>query len=178
MKQPSNPLTLVRLTAGLAVCASFVLAAGCGEQRTTVKGLVTLDGKPLEIHKGMRGTVVFQPTAADGNTLNGMIDGQGRYELAVGSNLAVTPSAYWVTVSALELVPASEERPQASGRRITPAKYASATDSGFRVEVKPGENQVDLALKSDAESPAAVAAPEQGEEGGEPSAEVQPAVSE
>src|SRR5262245_50696016 len=51
------------------VAGAMVLAlVGCQQEPTTVKGLVTLDGKPLVIHDGMRGTVVFQPTSAEGMT--------------------------------------------------------------------------------------------------------------
>ncbi|HMO85730.1 MAG TPA: hypothetical protein PKC18_12520, partial [Lacipirellulaceae bacterium] len=117
----------------------------------TVQGVVTLDGRPLEIREGMRGTVVYQPAGANGITLNGAIDATGRYELSAGSSTAVVPSVYWATVSVVEVLPANEERPQATGRRITPAKYATATDSGFRIEVLPGANEVDLELKSEKE---------------------------
>ena len=140
--------TLRRLTA----FAYLVLALGCQGEPTTVSGLVTLDGQPLAIREGMRGTVVFQPTSGDGRILNGIIDAAGRFELAEGSNCFVTPSVYWVTVSAVELMPPGDEGPR-TGKRITPAKYASATDSGFRIEVVPGPNEVNLALKSDAEPP-------------------------
>jgi hypothetical protein len=118
--------------------------------------VVTLDGRPLAMEKGMRGSVVFQPAASEGATLTGLIDAKGHYELASGGNVVVPPRAYWVTVSAMELVPASEDQPQSSGRLITPAKYASATDSGFRIEVQPGPNKVDLAMTSEVEIPANV----------------------
>jgi hypothetical protein len=141
--------------------AAFCVGTGCQEPTTTVHGLVTLNGKPLEMREGMRGTVVFQPASRQGATLNGVIDTQGRYELSEGSRLGVTPSVYWVTVSASHLVPAQDGKAPVSGRRITPAKYASATDSGFRVEVVPGPNQVDLALISDsnADAPDAMKTP-------------------
>ncbi len=153
MEQRAKSNARGRRALWLLVCASALLAVGCQEKSTTVKGLVTLDGKPLAMHPGMRGTVVFQPTVAKGTTLNGVIDSHGRYELATGSSVAVTPSVYWVTVSAVEIVPPSDERPLTSGRRVTPAKYASATDSGFRIEVLPGENEVILEMTSDAAPP-------------------------
>ena len=136
----------------LVVCACVVLTAGCQAEPTTVSGLVTLDGKPLAIRDGMRGTVVFQPASGEGNTLNGNIDAAGRFELAAGSKSEVTPAVYWVTVSAVEIIPPSADRPEPSGRRVTPGKYASAVDSGFRVEVKPGPNEVNLPLVSEAEA--------------------------
>lgn len=133
----------------LLVALAAPITAGCRQEPTTVAGLVTLDGAPLKVGEGMRGSVVFQPVVADGVTLNGIIDAQGRYELAEGASSTVTPSTYWVTVSAVQILPASDERPQASGRRITPAKYASATDSGFRFEVVPGVNEINLPLVSE-----------------------------
>jgi hypothetical protein len=134
----------------LVVCAAAVALVGCQEKRTTVKGLVTLDGKPLTVREGMRGTVVFQPTASSGTTLSGLIDARGRYQLALGGSAAVTPSIYRVTVSAIELVPSTAELPS-TGKLVTPAKYASAIDSGFQIEVLPGENEVNLPLVSDVE---------------------------
>jgi hypothetical protein len=145
---------LMRIRWWLTACANVLIVAGCREQPTTVQGLVTLDGKPLAIHQHMRGTIVFQPTRSDGTTLNGIIDAAGRYELTSGSSFAVAPGNYSVTVSAVELVTPDETHPQSSGRRITPAKYASAADSGFRVEVLPGVNRVNLAMTSDTVPPA------------------------
>ena len=135
----------------LAALVGLLWMTGCRQEPTTVKGLVTLDGKPLGMQRGMRGTVVYQPTAAAGTTLSGMIDDSGHYEVSSGGNLSVTPNAYWVTVSAIEIVPAESEASETSSRRITPAKYASASDSGFRVEVKPGPNEVNLRLESQEE---------------------------
>jgi len=154
------PLTVVgvgRLMRCWAAWGVALAVIGCQQTPTTVKGQVTLDGKPLSIGKGMRGTVVFQPTVASGTTLTGLIDANGRYELAAGGRVDVTPSTYLVTVSASELVPATEDQP-ATGRLVTPAKYASATESGFRIEIFPGENEVNLPLVSESEPPATVEA--------------------
>ncbi len=175
MGQRAKLNTWCQIALWLLLCTSALSAVGCQQKPTTVKGLVTLDGKPLAMHQGMRGTVVFQPTVAEGTTLNGVIDSHGRYELATGSSIAVAPSVYWVTVSAVEIVPPSDERSQTSGRRVTPAKYASATDSGFRIEVLPGENEVVLEMTSDAAPPttaeaAATPQPEQADSADDQSA--------
>lgn len=138
----------------LAICAGVAVLFGCHEAPTTVQGLVTLDGKPLAMSSDMRGSVVFQPTASEGVTLTGVIDGTGHYELSSGGSGTVTPNAYWVTVSASELVPANDNQPT-TGRLLTPAKYASPMDSGFRIEVVPGKNEVNLPMISDAD-PAAI----------------------
>jgi hypothetical protein len=137
----------------LVLGAGILAIAGCYAEPATVTGLVTLDGEPLAIRDGMRGTVVFQPTAAGGHSLIGNIDAAGRYELAAGSSSVVTPSVYWVAVSAVQIVPGSDKHATPTGKRITPGKYASATDSGFRVEVVPGPNEVDLSLTSDEPEP-------------------------
>lgn len=153
LEQESN-LRRLRGYLRVSMLTALALASfGCREQPTTVEGVVTLDGRPLAIEKGMRGSVVFQSAASEGATLTGLIDAKGHYELASGGSVVVPPRAYWVTVSAMEFVPASEDHPQPSGRLITPAKYASATDSGFRIEVQPGPNKVNLAMTSDIESP-------------------------
>ena len=142
-------LRIVRL---LVVCGSALMIVGCRDEPTIVKGLVTLDGRPLTMRQGIRGTVVFQPMVASGTTLSGLIDASGHYQLASGGSAAVSPGVYWGTVSATELVPPTDDRPS-TGKLVTPAKYASASDSGFRIEVLPGENEVDLPLVSDAEPP-------------------------
>lgn len=131
--------------------AFLLMVTGCRETPTTVEGTVTLDGIPLAMHKGMRGTVVFLPINDEGTTLSGLIDADGRYALAAGGSTSVPPRTYWVTVSAMEIVPPSEAHPQSSARPISPAKYASATDSGIRVEVRPGPNNVNLAMTSEME---------------------------
>lgn len=137
----------------LALSAIATLLPGCRESPTTVRGLVTLDGKPLAIGREMRGSVVFQPTAAGGVMHTGVIDSTGHYELSSGGSGTVTPSVYWVTVSATKLVAATDDQPT-TGRLLTPSRYASPMDSGFRVEVVPGENEVNLPLMSDAVLPA------------------------
>lgn len=133
----------------ILACASILIATGCRNEPTTVSGIVTLDGKPLAIGDGMRGTVVFEPAGGDGNMLNGNIDASGRFELAAGSSNLVTPAMYRVTVSAVEIIPPSADHPEPQGRRVTPGKYASALDSGLRIEIKPGPNNIKLPLRSD-----------------------------
>lgn len=132
----------VRWRCGLALLAACI---GC-DSSTTISGIVSLDGKPLQITDGMRGTVVFQPASHQGPTLNGMIDASGRYTLAAGSETAVPPGVYLATVSAVEILPGDEEDAQQQGRRITPERYASAAESGLRVKVLTGDNHIDLDL--------------------------------
>lgn len=136
----------------IAVVTLMLLVAGCGTNSpTTVSGSVSLDGKPLVIQSGMRGTVVFQPTG-DGPLLNGIIDRDGGYELAAGSNILVSPGVYTVAVSAVKITPPTHGNPEPSSERVTPEKFASAAKSGLRVEVAPGRNDIDLQLTSETAS--------------------------
>jgi hypothetical protein len=61
-------------------------------------------------------------------------------------------------VSAVEVIPPSADNPLPSSRRITPERFASATQSGLQVEVSPGPNDIDLDLASEADSTEADAA--------------------
>jgi hypothetical protein len=131
------------------VLLSLLLIVGCQQEPTTVSGLVTLDGRPLTSGGSVRGTVVFHPASEQGPMLSGLIDSGGKYQLAMGSSMSVAPGDYWVTVSAVEAMPPTKEQPEPSGRQITPAKYASAADSGLQCRVVPGLNKLDLALKSE-----------------------------
>lgn len=132
----------------MVLVAAVLLLAGCGKQPTTISGLVLLDGRPLAIEEGMHGTVLFQPANQEGPTLNGVINKHGHYTLAVGSNALVPPGEYLATVSAIELIPATEEESLPKGRRITPQKYATSAQSGLRVRVEPGFNTISLELSS------------------------------
>ena len=59
-------------------CCSAWLIAGCGSGNNlaTVRGKVTLNGRPLQ-----GALVEFQPTAPGGSPSSGITDAEGRYEL-------------------------------------------------------------------------------------------------
>src|SRR3989304_5328362 len=81
------PLTVVgvgRLMRCWAAWGVALAVIGCQQPPPPVKGQVPLEGKPLSIGKGMRGTVVFQPTVASGTTLTGLVDSNSRYPLGAG----------------------------------------------------------------------------------------------
>jgi hypothetical protein len=134
------------------VVVLLLACAGCRQEPTTVSGLVTLDGRPLAMRDGMRGTVVFRPANGEGAILSGLIDSNGKYQLAMGSTKSVASGNYLVSVSAVEVVPPSEGQQEPSGKQITPPRYASPIDSGLRCEIVPGPNRVDLKLASEVES--------------------------
>jgi hypothetical protein len=149
----------VRMLLGIAV---LIVMAGCQPKPGTVAGVVTLDGKPISLTSDSRGTVVFQPTGGKGTMATGLLDPAGRFELGTGAMHEVAPGKYQVAISIVELLPATDHAEQA-GKRVTPAKYASAIDSGLQAEVVPGLNEfkfdLDSAEADATPSPPAAAAP-------------------
>jgi hypothetical protein len=127
----------------------LVFTVGCGEKMATISGVVELDGKPMSLADNVRGTVMFQPASRQGATLNGTIKRSGKFELLSGTESQVSPGVYLATVSATEVLPLKQDSSQPEGRRITPDKYASSSESGLRVVIKPGENHVVLELESE-----------------------------
>jgi len=122
--------------------------AGCQKQPTTVSGAVTMDGQPLKIPSDARGTVVFQPDGGTGTMATGLLDATGHFNLATGSSTEVAEGKYYVTVSVSQLLPKTDGEEQGT-KFITPAKYASARDSGLTANVRSGVNQVSFDLISD-----------------------------
>lgn len=140
-KSPGRWLLLVLLSS----------AVGCSEEVATVSGIVLMDGNPLAISEGVRGTVVFQPANRQGPTLNGVIGPKGFYELTSGSSKTAAPGIYMATVFAVEIVASPEDSAMPTGRRITPKKYAKASESGLRYKVTPGSNSLAIELHSEVE---------------------------
>ena len=139
-----------------AIIVLFLIsAAGCEEQTSTVKGVVTLDNKPLFVSKGARGTVVFEPATGHRAPLNANIGAEGQFELAVGSKRTAHPGAYRVAVSVVEIIGPTAENPEPTGRRLTAPKYASVETSGLEISIGPGENDVMIPLVSETESSSA-----------------------
>jgi hypothetical protein len=134
----------------LAMGVLLVVAAGCQESASTVAGVVTRDGKPMSVPADSRGTIVFQPADGHGTTSSGVLDSTGHFKLSTGASLEVAPGKYQVAVSVVQLLPASDQAEQ-GGKRITPAKYASANTSTLEAKVIPGANECDFNLLSSAD---------------------------
>jgi hypothetical protein len=115
----------------------LTVASGCGNsgpQIAPVQGRVTLDGRPLA-----QADITFQPEGAQRASI-GRTDGDGRYELAYKRGepgAIVGKHTVHVEVSS-ELV---------ANPPPIPARYAA--DSELHHEVKPGDNEINLDLKSD-----------------------------
>jgi hypothetical protein len=139
---------------GVSAACTLALLAGCGPSRPVtvpVRGVVTLDGKPVN-----GATVLFQPTqgvpgraitAADGSfELTTFAKGDG----AVVGRHSVAVSKF--TMSGVAETEGGVSGPVAAGGAketwVTPQKYATAAESGLEVEVKPGLGAVSLELKS------------------------------
>ncbi len=157
------------LLLGLAACVVAVM--GCGGPPTLsteyVEGVVTLDGQPVA-----EATVTFVPvTEGQGAPATGMTNQQGVYKLTatVTGELAATPEAgtlpgeYFVGVmknvvetrmsqeeaeqAGVEYVPAAEE----AAPKITfvvPQKYNVPRESGIKVTVQAGTNNLPIELTS------------------------------
>jgi hypothetical protein len=126
----------------------LLVVEGCQQRPTTVSGTVTLDGKPLTIASDARGTIVFNPDGGRGTVATGLLDATGHFDLATGSSNEIAPGTYYVTVSVARLLPASDQGEQGS-QLVTPAKYASARESGLAATVVPGENHFSFDLRWD-----------------------------
>jgi hypothetical protein len=121
---------------------------GCGNGLADVSGTVTLDGKPLQGGPQMDATVSFVREDGHGTPAVGFIDESGRYTLKLGAQTGIAPGTYLLGLSAKKItMPATrEDMPKAT--LITPPKYESVTESGFRADLKPGSNTFDFALES------------------------------
>jgi hypothetical protein len=106
---------------------------------------VTLDGKSVP-----RGMVVFHPSAG-GPAVYGTIDGSGNYSLQTGREDGLPSGIYEVSVAANEgSKVAQNERggPPSPGKAITPAWYRAKETSGLKFTVAPGNNEINIELKS------------------------------
>jgi hypothetical protein len=159
------------LLLGLAACA--VAVAGCpggGAVVDTepVKGVVTLDGTPVP-----DATVTFTPvTPGQGTSAGGRTDANGVYTLtAVNTGEATaktgagtTPGEYYVGVTkTVTETPMSEEEAFEKGVEykapapneapkvtyVIPKKYNNPKESGLKVTVTKGSNDIPLELKSE-----------------------------
>jgi hypothetical protein len=140
-KPTQNRSALYRALRTGYVVTFLVCCSSCRESPTTVSGDVTLDGKALSVRPEARGKVVFQPEGGRGTVSIGELDSAGHFQLSTGSSVEVAPGKYQVAISVVEALPKKENAEQ-SARLITPARYGSATDSGFHADVKNGEKNV------------------------------------
>jgi hypothetical protein len=131
----------------ILLLSAFLLAsfcAGCGRHAANiapVKGVVTLDGKPLKI-----GTVITIPNAGRG--ARGFIQPDGSFELGTyGKTDGALLGSHRVGVVAYEGTNLGPESNNA--KLIVPKRYTNPESSGLTIEVKPdGDNTPELKLTS------------------------------
>jgi hypothetical protein len=130
-----------------AICLiAAAIATSCsGPNSATVSGTITLDGQPLP-----GASVSFYPDGDGKPPASGQTDAQGRYSLSTGSSAGLAPGKYVAVVVATKDPPQPYDSTGAEVPPIpiTPAKYGDATKSDLRIEVKPGKNDIPLALQS------------------------------
>jgi hypothetical protein len=121
-----------------AVLAGSLLA-GCSSRDASVRGAVTLDGRPLPA-----GEVIFHP-AGEGRTGYAAVEPDGSYVVFTGEREGLPPGDYIVTV-----MRTSDPADTADSvpLLLTPARYADVKRSDLRYTVKPGSNRINLELTS------------------------------
>ncbi|MEX2309879.1 MAG: carboxypeptidase-like regulatory domain-containing protein [Pirellulales bacterium] len=129
----------------VAATLCVVALVGCGgPYDSSVSGMVTLDGQAVP-----RGTVSYQPKAG-GPAAYARIE-NGSYVMRTGREEGLPSGDYYVTVTANE--PSAVARtegggPPPPGKPITPMWYRTKDTSGLSFMVEPGDNEIDLELKS------------------------------
>lgn len=156
---------------GLAACAVAITgcpSGGAVVDTEHVRGVVTLDGEPVP-----EATVMFSPvTEGQGMAATGNTDANGVYELTAASTgegaakagAGTLPGEYYVGViksvtetgmseeeaheKGVEYVaPAPGEAPEVT--HVVPVKYNSPKDSGLKVTVEAGSNDIPIKLTSE-----------------------------
>jgi hypothetical protein len=124
MMPTSRSAIVVAILASLGLL-TLVLPAAAAEGKASVKGTVTLDGKPLPLGKVSYHAKGVQPVGSK-------INKDGTYKVG-----RIPPGTYTVTVEAMK-----------NGRSLVPAKFSQKGTSPLRVEVKAGSANIDIDLKS------------------------------
>jgi hypothetical protein len=120
-----------------------IAVAGCQQKSNvaTVRGKVLLDGKPLA-----QGMIATMPNAGRG--ANAKIKSDGTFELRTFSqNDGATIGVHKIAVVAHD-APANTGPESGSGKLLVPKRYTSPETSGLTIDVKPGDNSVELKLTS------------------------------
>jgi hypothetical protein len=143
---------------GLAVALALA-AASCGDGKVKVKGVVTLDGTPVE-----GAMVTFIPEAGGGRNAFGSTKPDGSFQLMTQKeNDGVAPGNYKVTVTYTEPVKTAaaanmkdawtafktaEKQKKPPAKYVIPAKYGDPNKTVLKQKVPPdGEVKFDLQSK-------------------------------
>jgi hypothetical protein len=146
----------------LLVGALVLTGSGCGSRLTKVRGMVTLDGKPLD-----RAGVQFFPIGGHGQPANGITESDGTFHVDTHApDDGAWPGEYKVVISKYEVDPVmlqkidpsdpkANERAYAAAAKVTgkpkkyliPAVYRSQETTPLRWKV-PDDNDKTLELTS------------------------------
>jgi hypothetical protein len=132
----------------LGLVLATLAIPGCGDSSASVSGTVTLDGVPVEGGPDLYGTVAFYREDGSGAPAVGIIQKKGHYELATGTKQGLEPGSYIVGVAVKKILPPAEPGGLTRPQRVSDPKYAKPEESGFRAEVKLGDNQFDFDVES------------------------------
>lgn len=143
---PIKRFNFQRSLAAIAAGVLCLAVVGCGANPSSVSGVITLDGQPVQARDGVMATIMFQPVSG-GPPAVGRLDAEGRYTIATGSQEGLTPGDYVATCAINKLSP-SPDGISASAKAMSDPKYSNSKTSGFTFTVKPGDNEFDLALES------------------------------
>ena len=125
----------------LATVILCLLVAGCGSDDglAKVKGVVTLNGQPLE-----GATVEFQPTADGTAPSAAKTDAKGRYELMYTfDKRGAVAGEHTVSIRTAETC-FSEQGTELEQEERVPAKYNDRTE--LKRNVEPGRNRFNFEL--------------------------------
>lgn len=129
--------------------SSIMVLAGCGasgESMVPVEGQVAFEGKALT-----KGTVIFKPDAAKGNTSphepHGTIGANGHYKIITHPREGAP--AGWYKVAVVSTEPSDPKNPYSVPRSLIPERFGKVEESGLAVEVRSGapKEAYDLDLK-------------------------------
>lgn len=130
------------LTLGISIVLGLAVLGFCGCQPalSKVHGKITLpDGQPAQ-----NVTVTFHDTVKHVGA-SGTADSTGVYQLSTNSaGDGAPPGNYVVTVHQ----PPPADSSQSEGPRIFPKRYEGSSSSGLSFEVKPGDNEFNIALEA------------------------------
>jgi hypothetical protein len=140
-------VTALALGVGLSLVAA---AAGCGSsgpEMATVRGKVTVNGKPLT-----RGTIAFIPSDPSITGASSPIDGSGDYDLhTIEPGDGARLGDYKVTVSdqdtakILDYIPKKGQAPKKDA--LIAEKYGNPGTSGLSAKVVSGSNKFNFDLE-------------------------------
>ncbi len=124
---------------------TMLAVVGCSGAESTVSGVVTLDGTPVE-----QGDVTFYPAqTGKGQAASGDITNGGKYTIQAAQTGGLPAGEYLVrVVSRGDSTPHAQGGPPTPGKFLLPVRYSDAATSGLRFDVQPGSNEINLELKS------------------------------